>query len=180
MEGTGRTNRIYCIDRLEEYSPNISTLVSMMKLTRTITLHAARGLSVEQLDYLHDKESNSIGMLLFHIATTEKWYQIETFEGRVEFTEEEKKFWDKGTLENRQEALKIRGNNLDYYRDLLSEVKNVTYERLKAKDDNWLKEESFIWGEEYPLNNWFKWFHVFEDEINHRGQINWLRKRLRE
>ena len=22
-----------------------------------------------------------------------------------------------------------------------------------------------------PANNYFKWFHVFEDELNHRGQI---------
>jgi hypothetical protein len=29
-----------------------------------------------------------------------------------------------------------------------------------------------------PANNHFKWFHVFEDEINHRGQIRWLRARL--
>jgi uncharacterized damage-inducible protein DinB len=179
MEGTGSTNRIYCIERLEEYTPNISTLVSMMKLTRTITLHAARGLTVEQLDYLHDEQSNSIGMLLFHIAETEKWYQMESFERRVEYTAEEREFWEKGNLENRQEALKIRGNNLDFYRDLLNEVKNATYQQLKTKDDEWLKEESYIWGEEYPLNNWFKWFHVFEDEINHRGQISWLRKRLR-
>lgn len=26
-------------------------------------------------------------------------------------------------------------------------------------------------------NNYFKWFHVFEDELNHRGQIRWLRIR---
>jgi hypothetical protein len=27
------------------------------------------------------------------------------------------------------------------------------------------------------LNNYFKWFHVFGHEINHRGQIRWLRAR---
>ena len=38
-------------------------------------------------------------------------------------------------------------------------------------------EETPFWGGQ-PANNYFKWFHVFEDEINHRGQIRWLCKRL--
>ena len=25
------------------------------------------------------------------------------------------------------------------------------------------------------VNNYFKWFHVLGHEINHRGQIRWLR-----
>jgi len=28
------------------------------------------------------------------------------------------------------------------------------------------------------MNAHFAWFHVAEDEINHRGQIRWLRARL--
>lgn len=31
-----------------------------------------------------------------------------------------------------------------------------------------------------PSNNNFMWFHVFEDALNHRGQIRWLRKRAEE
>jgi uncharacterized damage-inducible protein DinB len=27
------------------------------------------------------------------------------------------------------------------------------------------------------VNNYFKWFHVVGHEINHRGQIRWLRSR---
>jgi hypothetical protein len=29
------------------------------------------------------------------------------------------------------------------------------------------------------MNGHFAWFHHAEDEINHRGQIRWLRARLR-
>jgi hypothetical protein len=28
------------------------------------------------------------------------------------------------------------------------------------------------------MNAHFAWFHAAEDEISHRGQIRWLRKRL--
>jgi len=30
------------------------------------------------------------------------------------------------------------------------------------------------------VNNYFKWFHVIGHEINHRGQISWLRIRARD
>ncbi|WQI98124.1 integrase, partial [Rossellomorea vietnamensis] len=26
----------------------------------------------------------------------------------------------------------------------------------------------------------FKWFHVFEDELNHRGQIRMIKKRMKD
>ena len=42
--------------------------------------------------------------------------------------------------------------------------------------DAWLDAQTPFWGGK-PANNYFKWFHVFEDELNHRGQIRWLRKR---
>jgi hypothetical protein len=28
------------------------------------------------------------------------------------------------------------------------------------------------------MNAHFAWFHTAEDEVNHRGQMRWLRKRL--
>ena len=43
-------------------------------------------------------------------------------------------------------------------------------------DDAWLHAVDTSWGT--PVSNYFKWFHVFEDELNHRGQIRLLRKLL--
>ncbi len=47
---------------------------------------------------------------------------------------------------------------------------------FSRRGDEWLDEQTPFWGGR-PANNYFKWFHVFEDELNHRGQIRWLRKR---
>lgn len=178
MAITSDNKMIYIIGDIRGYTPAISSLISMMRYVRIVTLGVARDLSTEQLDYLHDEQSNSIAMLLFHIATVDKWYQNETFEGRFGFNDKESDFWKKGLLNVREESLLIKGNNFNYYKDLLNEVRKETFLQLQKRDDRWLKGDILIGGDECPMNNWFKWFHVFEDEINHRGQMSWLKKRL--
>lgn len=170
--------RICMIEGIEGFTPSISSLISMMRYARNVTLGVTKGLSTQQLDFLQDENSNSIGMLLFHIAATEKWYQNYTFENREGFNNAESGFWEKGSFEDREKTLTIKGNNLDYYRELLKNVREETYLQFQKRDDFWLKSEINIEGNDFPENNWFRWFHVFEDEINHRGQISWLRKRL--
>ena len=56
-------------------------------------------------------------------------------------------------------------------------MRQRTFHELKNRTDDWLYEETTFWEGKQP-NNYFKWFHVFEDEINHRGQMRWLRKRI--
>src|SRR5699024_11935996 len=76
------------IDKKDGLGIEFSKLVSMMEYTRSITLMEVRDLTVEQLDYLMNDEANSIGMLLAHMVSIEKAFQIDTFEGR-EFTDED-------------------------------------------------------------------------------------------
>ena len=54
------TSRTYRIESLPGYSPVISMLVGMLTHARDTTLAAVAGLTVAQLDYLHDDTSNSI------------------------------------------------------------------------------------------------------------------------
>ena len=72
----------------------------------------------------------------------------------------------------------IRGHDLAHYVDRLERVRAKTLDELAQRDDAWLEEEA-PFSEGRPANNYFKWFHVFEDELNHRGQIRWLRKSAR-
>ena len=51
-----------------------------------------------------------------------------------------------------------------------------TLEEFAKRDDLWLEEEIPFWGT--VGNRYFAWFHVFEDEINHRGQMRLIRKAL--
>jgi hypothetical protein len=54
----------------------------MMNYRRSTTLQAVAGLGVDELDYLQDSQSNSIGALLSHIAAAEVGYLAATFDGR--------------------------------------------------------------------------------------------------
>lgn len=166
---------LYLVKPLEGYTPQIGRLVSMMNYARRTTLDEVEGLAVEHLDYLHDADSNSIGALLLHIAAVEVSYQAATFgEGGS----------GEGGMEHYQAALRlgararreIKGKDADYYLGILEGVRSKTLAEFARRDDRWLDEETAFWGG-LPANNYFKWFHVFEDEINHRGQIRWLSKR---
>lgn len=63
------------------FSLHIGTLLSMMTWMRDVILMPVRGMSAEQLDFLLDENSNSIGAMLLHLAAKERFYQIHTFEG---------------------------------------------------------------------------------------------------
>lgn len=166
----------YLIKPIEGFTPIMSHLIIMMNYTRVTTLQSVKGLSIEQLDYQFSETSNSIGALLAHIAAVDKWYQIYTFDGR-EMTEEEmepiKPALDLGALGRE----KIKGNPLEYYIEELARERSITLEEFSKRDDKWLlkpKVFSPVFGGEG--NNYFDWYHVFEDEINHRGQIRLIRK----
>ena len=168
--------RPFVIGDIDGFTPEIARLVGMMSYVRETTIQAVRGLTVAQLDHRHDETSNTIGALLAHIAAVETAYQIDTFEKR-ELNAAELETWgaalDLGDAARRE----IRGRELQVYLDTLAAVRVKTLAGFAKRNDAWLAEESPFWRDE-PATTHFKWFHVFEDELNHRGQIRFLVKRL--
>ncbi|WP_213528236.1 DUF664 domain-containing protein [Paenibacillus sp. J31TS4] len=150
----------------------------MMGYARHTTLAAVRGLTIRELDVRFDEASNSIGMLLGHMAAVEAIYQVLTFDGRS-FTEEEESRWGPGLQLGEEGARVHRGRSLDEYLADLEEVRGRTLRELARLGDDWLFVETPFWYDK-QANNYFKWFHVIEDELSHRGQIRWLRRRLAE
>jgi|SRR5947207_1900213 len=150
-------------------------LVDMLRYARSTTLHALEGLTTSQLDQRFDAESNSIGALLMHIAAVEVSYQLDTFDGR-DFNAGELATWEPW-IELTPASQQPIGQPLDHYLALLASIRERTERELLTRDEEWLLLES-PFGKTVA-NNYWKWFHVCEDEINHRGQIRWLRKRLR-
>ena len=124
----------------EGFSPQIGTMLSMMTWMRGAVLSSVRNMTMEQLDYLHDDKSNTIGSMLFHLAATERFYQIHTFEGRKWGD------WSKAdderfgiAMELGEEARKaIKGHDLKFYLDTLKEVRDNTIAEFKKRDDQWL------------------------------------------
>ena len=168
--------RLYLITDVSGFTPQIGRLVSMMNYVRWTTLRAVDGLTADELDYLHDENSNSIGALLSHIASVEMSYQVGTLENRG-LTRDEMEKWGAALKLGERGRKEVKGHSLEHYVKLLEDVRNNTLRGFAERDDEWLHEES-IFRNDMSANNYFKWFHVFEDELNHRGQIRWIRKRL--
>lgn len=163
----------------EGYSPQVGTLVSMLNYNRSTITGVTKGLTVEQLDYLHDAKANTIGALILHLGATEVFYQANTFEGRDDFSKTEKKLWDDAMNLGDAGRKNIKGHDLKYYIDLITEVREKTLRELKNKDDQWLMAIDKKWSnDKRSINTYWKWFHVCEHESNHRGQISWLKSRL--
>ena len=163
------------IEPLAGYSPTIGRLVGMLTYARQTTLAAVKGMTTAELDHLHDDASNSIGALLAHSATVERVYQLLTFEERQP-SETEAATWAAALDLGEQGRRLLRGQSLEQYVDDLTTVRQRTLEELARRDDAWLEQPMTL----APIMNaHWAWFHVAEDEINHRGQIRWLRARLR-
>lgn len=163
------------IEHIQGYSPQIGQLVSMMDYARFTTLNTVRGLTAEQLDYLPIKEGNSIGALLLHMAAVEFGFQVELFDKRKPDNQESEE-WGAAYQLGESGRKQIKGNPLEFYIEKLEKVRSRTLNEFKKRNDEWLYEEA-IWDNNLS-NNYFIWFHTFEDEINHRGQIKILRKML--
>jgi uncharacterized damage-inducible protein DinB len=169
---------LHIIGPIEGFSPQVGTLVSMLNWMRATVLRSVNNLSADELDYLHDAKSNSIGAMLMHLAATEIFYKGNTFEGRGDFTREEKKLWGDAMTLGDSARKSIRGHDLKYYLDILQATRADTLDEFKKRDDKWLMSVDPSFFSSQPTNNYCKWFHVCEHESNHNGQIKWIRSRL--
>lgn len=175
----GEATDLYMIGPREGYTPYVGTLVSMMNNMRSRVLNSVKGLNQVQLDFLIDDKANSIGALLYHLAATDAYYHLHTFQGLKwnSWDESYKKKWaiamDLGEPARKQ----IKGNDLNFYLHLLGETRENTLAEFKKRDDAWLlaedKDPDFA-----KVNYFWEWFHVCEHESNHDGQIKLLAKRV--
>lgn len=177
--GTPADERDNVIGPREGFSPQIGTLLSMMTWMRRVILNPVKNMTIEQLDYLHDAHSNSIGSMLLHLAATERFYQVHTFENKKwgDWNDQDKKRFGVAMGLGDSARNSIKGNSLDFYLNTLKEVRENTIKEFRKRDDTWLMsvDEKWPWG---PTNNYCKWFHVCEHESNHNGQIKYIKSRL--
>jgi len=150
-----------------------------MTMMRTWIVRGVEELSVKELDFQIDDDSNSIGAMLWHLAATERYYQLNTFEG-LEWgiwDDEIKELWDLPMGLGKEGRKKIKGNEIDFYLEKLSSVRSETEKQFANLTDDWLwKSEPFF--DDLPTNNYAKWFHACEHESNHNGQIKFIKKRI--
>lgn len=160
------------------YTPQIGTFVSQLTWMRGAVTRPVKGLTQAQLDWLFDKNANSIGALLLHLAATETYFQMNTFDGIQwgSWSAEIGKRWDPAMDLGDSGRSTIKGHNLDFYLEQLRGVRERSLAEFKKRDDAWFMavDQTWPWG---PTNNFCKWFHVCEHESHHAGQIDLLIKR---
>jgi hypothetical protein len=158
------------------YSPQVGILVSQLHFTRMQVEHNVKGMTQADLDFLLDAKANTIGAMLNHLAATDHYYALNSFDNMKwdSWSDAEKKKWDIPMNLGEPARKAIKGNSLDYYLNLLHETREHTLAELKKRDDKWLMEID----KEFGANNYGKWFHVAEHESNHDGQIKFLKSRL--
>ena len=168
--------RLHRIESQPGYTPHIGALIQMMNYARFTTVQAVKGLSVAELDAVPDNFSNSIGMLLAHIAATDRIYQYLSFEG-LDPMEPLLPDYEPylGAMTFGEQGEKVRGRRLEELLAELDAVRAVTLAELGKRDDNWLTSPLFD-----DANQHWAWFHVMEDEVSHRGQMRLIRKALRQ
>src|SRR5881394_1360657 len=111
------------IQKQDGYDDQIGYLVSTMNLVRTATINIVRNLTVEEVDFLFDSKSNSIGTLLMHIGAMELRTFLLSFEKR-EFNTIEDKFWGPA-LPNRMLERFFWGNPVSFYLDALEKIRKM-------------------------------------------------------
>lgn len=163
------------------YTPQLGTFVSVLTWMREANgvISATKDLAITDLDHLFDANANSIGALMLHLAATETYYQLNTFDGKKWDTwpDSVKKQWDAAMNLGDAGRKTIKGHDRDYYLNILKETRAKTLAEFAKRDDAWLMaiDKDWPWG---PTNNYCKWFHVCEHEAHHTGQIAFLRKRV--
>lgn len=110
------------------------------------------------------------------MACVEWAYGVATFEDRLP-TAEEKAAWGPALRLGAEARKRYCGWTLDEYTALLDQVRQHTLNQLAQRDDVWLNRE-FTLADGSLVNNRWAWFHVFEDEPSHRGQVLLIRNHL--
>lgn len=160
-----------------EFTPRIGSLVAMLEHSRASLIETVAGLSVDALEHQHDEKANPIGAMLAHIAAMEWFYQVASIDQR-QATAEEWGTWGPFLRLAPGAWSAAKGMTVEQHIERLAQVREKTLAGLATKNDEWLTGTFALPWTPEPANHHWAWYHVIEDELNHRGQIRWLKSRL--
>jgi len=163
------------IEPRKGYSPQIGSVVEMLEDLKGRVTRSVASISQEETDFLLDENANRVGAMILHLAATEKYYQVYTFENRA-LNKEEATRWDIAQNLGDEGRAVLVGKPIDYYLSIWDEVRKETLRLLKTKDDKWFKAK--VKGS--SMNNHWAWYHVMEHQANHMGQIRMILKRAKD
>jgi len=155
-----------------DYTPQIAVLIGMLQDLGKRMIRTVQELTAQEIDYIPNENLNSISVLITHIAATERYYQICTFEQR-KFTEAEKQVWETALGMGEKAHKTYAGYPIAHYIDIYDNVRNKTLDLFKDKSDDWLQEISL-----HGNHHHHHWLHVLEHQSFHLGQMVLLKKMM--
>ena len=166
------SNAQYDIKVPKGYSNNIGNMISMLDDLKARVERNVRNLDQNGTDFLLDEKANSAGAIIYHLAATEAYYQVYTFENR-NFNKEESQKWETALSLGDKARKEFKGKPIKFYLDIYDEVREKTKKLLKTKNDDWFSEKLG------NMTNHWAWFHVMEHQANHMGQLALITKRIK-
>ncbi|WP_229719722.1 DinB family protein [Winogradskyella haliclonae] len=166
------SNAQYDVKPPKGYSNDIGNMVSMLDGLKARVERIVRNLDQNGTDFLLDENANTPGAMIYHLAATEAYYQVYTFEGR-QFNKDEDAKWGTALSLGDKARKEFVGKPIQYYLDIYDEVRAKTKKLLKEKDDAWFAESNG------GMTNHWAWFHVMEHQANHMGQLAMISKRIK-
>ncbi|MBC8756240.1 DinB family protein [Kordia sp. YSTF-M3] len=160
------------IEPAKGYDTQIGNIVSMLNDLKRRVTNSVRNLTREETDFLLDENANRIGAMIYHLAATEKYYQLYTFENRG-FNKDERE-WEAALNLGENGRKQFQNKPIQYYLDIWNDVRKETLRLLKTKTDNWFVSKV----RNSNMNNHWAWYHVMEHQANHMGQIRLIIKRI--
>lgn len=164
-------NAQYSIDPPKGYSHDIGNMISMLDNLKERVEQNVKDLDQDGTDFLMDKNANSAGAIIYHLAATEAYYQIYTLEER-QFNSEEKAKWEVALNLGENAREEFKGKPISFYLKIYDNVRKQTKKLLKEKDDVWFETKNGA------MTNHWAWFHVMEHQANHMGQLALMTKRI--
>ena len=155
-----------------ELTPRVSHLYSMLQEVREKLLNIVDDLPEEILDFTPDERNfETIGTLLLHIAAIEWSWVFEDIDG-LEMDYE--KFKHAFALRSDVDIPQLKGKKKQFYVELLKEVREEVYQRMKKMTDKDLEREIRSDSNKYNIE-WIL-FHIIEHEATHIGQVLLLKR----
>lgn len=179
-EYTAANPEITTCNPVPGYAPWVGHYVAQLTQVRNDLKSEVKGLTVEQLDWHPDEDTESIGTQLLHLDAIEWSWMHEDLQG----------ISDDNYPGSWQEALPIRfgvpqvqGRSMQWYLDKLDATRELTLKVLKGLTD---EDQYRLVGEAEPppgqeprsrlfTVDWIIW-HVLNHEAAHIGQIELLRR----
>jgi uncharacterized damage-inducible protein DinB len=150
-------------------------LLGMLADARLVTLSVVGHLTTEELDWQYQPGFNTIGALLDHIAAVEHYFRIEYVEGRTLTAAENEQL--EPALDMGVHLPKLIGiKSLAEYMETLTTSRELMATSLAQVNFNDFTKTRPGYDEAEGCNLAWVLYHMVEDEIYHRGQINLLRK----